>query len=163
MINSPEAQLVALIVSEHDFAQVQMNPTTNQKSLHVSKLFKSGDVISDFGAGTVQSFPTYLTVQVGEDKHITLVPEFLQYINHSCDPTAFFNTTTMKLECLKDLEEGDEITFFYPSTEWEMAQPFTCHCGSPECLHTINGASKIPADILDKYKLTDFIQSKRKE
>ena len=161
MITSPDAQLEALIVSEHEFARVQMNPATNQKSLHILKSFKSGDVICDFSAGTVQSHPTYLTVQVGEDKHITLMPEFLQYINHSCDPTAFFDTTTMKLMCLKDLKAEDEVTFFYPSTEWEMAQPFTCHCGSSNCLHTIKGASQIPAEILDQYTLTDFIQSKR--
>ena len=161
MITSPDAQLEALIVSEHEFARVQMNPATNQKSLHILKSFKSGDVICDFSAGTTQSHPTYLTVQVGEDKHITLMPEFLQYINHSCDPTAFFDTTTMKLMCLKDLKAEDEVTFFYPSTEWEMAQPFTCHCGSRNCLHTISGASQIPAAILDNYKLTDFIESKR--
>lgn len=26
------------------------------------------------------------------------------------------------------LKEGDELTFFYPSTEWSMAQPFDCLC-----------------------------------
>lgn len=161
MIPSPEAHLVALIVSEHDFAEVQMNPATNQKSLHVTRAFKAGELISDFSAGSILSYPTYLTVQVGDDKHITLQPEFLQYINHSCDPSAFFDTTTMQLVCLKDLEPGDEVTFFYPSTEWEMSQPFDCHCGSPECLRTISGASQIPGEVLDRYKLTDFIQGKR--
>ena len=23
------------------------------------------------------------------------------------------------------------VTFFYPSTEWELDQPFECRCGSP--------------------------------
>jgi len=148
------------VISDHVIAKVQMNTSSGQKSLHAAILFSPGDLISPFSAGTIQSYATYLTVQTGEDRHITLLPEFLQYINHSCDPTAFFNTTTMELTCIKALKPGDEITFFYPSTEWEMAQPFDCHCGSKECLGTINGASVIPLEKLKKFKLTDFIMGK---
>ena len=105
---------------------------------------------------------TYLTVQVDDDKHITLQPEFLQYINHSCSPTVFFDTTMMQLVCLAEVNTGDEFTFFYPSTEWEMVQPFTCYCGSSNCLNTIEGASRIKDDVLEHYRLTDFIKRKVK-
>lgn len=148
----------AKVISDHGFAKVLLNKSSGQKSLHATTHFSPGDLISEFSAGITQSFATYLTVQIGEDKHITLEPEFLQYINHSCAPTAFFNTTTMELTCLKTLRPGDEITFFYPSTEWEMAQPFLCNCGKPECLKLINGASHLSIETLSKYKLTDFIR-----
>ena len=98
------------------------------------------------------------TIQIAEGKHITLVPEVLQYVNHSCSPSAFFDTTSMVLISLRDIQPEDEITFFYPSTEWEMAEPFTCNCGSPACLEVINGASSLSVEILEKYKLTDFIR-----
>ena len=52
-------------------------------------------VICSFSAGITQSYATYLTVQTGADRHITLMPEFLQYINHSCGPNVFFNTATI--------------------------------------------------------------------
>ena len=39
-----------------------------------------------------------------------------------------FNTDSMTYECLKDIKAGDELRFFYPATEWEMAQPFSCIC-----------------------------------
>jgi len=146
------------VISKHIFADVVLNNETNQKSLFAAVSCAPGDVICAFGAATTQSYATYLTVQTGSDRHITLKPEFLQYINHSCSPNAFFNTTSMELVCLQPIQPGDELTFFYPSTEWEMAQPFVCNCGTAACIQLINGASHLSVETLSKYKLTDFIR-----
>src|SRR5688500_15234778 len=105
----------SLLLSENTIVRVEENKSTGQKSLFVNTNFHPGDIISQFSAGKTLRNPTYLTVQIGTKKHITLVPEFLQYINHSCEPTAFFDTTRMELICLVALQPGDEITFFYPS------------------------------------------------
>jgi len=59
---------------------------------------------------------------------------------------------------LQDLTKGDELTFFYPSTEWDMAQPFVCNCGNATCLQLINGASHLNNSTLNNYQLTNFIQ-----
>ena len=150
------------VISKHVFANVLLNNASNQKSLHAAVSFVPGDIICNFHAGITQSYATYLTVQTGADRHITLMPEFLQYINHSCAPNVFFNTTTMQLVCLQPLQPGDELTFFYPSTEWEMAQPFVCNCGNAACLQLINGASHLSVETLSKYKLTDFIKQQVK-
>lgn len=146
------------VISKHIFADVLLNNETNQKSLFAAAGFAPGDVICNFSAATTQSFATYLTVQTGAGSHITLMPEFLQYINHSCEPNVFFDTTTMQLVCIQAMQPGDEFTFFYPSTEWEMAQPFVCNCGHAACLQLINGASHLSVETLSKYKLTDFIR-----
>jgi hypothetical protein len=146
------------VISKHIFADVVLNNETNQRSLFAAANCVPGDVICAFSAATIQPFATYLTVQTGTDRHITLKPEFLQYINHSCAPNAFFNTTSMELVCLQPIQPGDEFTFFYPSTEWEMAQPFVCNCGSAACIQLINGASHLSVETLSKYKLTDFIR-----
>lgn len=149
-------------VSHHGIADVWKNNSTGQHSLHSCRSFKPGDVITPFRAGTTQNFATYLTVQTGPDTHITLLPEYLQYVNHSCSPNVFFDTTAMQLVCLEDLQPGDEMRFFYPSTEWDMSQPFVCNCGSKDCLQLINGASNLSANTLKKYKLTDFILQQAK-
>ncbi len=151
------------IVSNHIFANILLNGETNQRSLHAAVSFSAGDVICSFNADITQTFATYLTVQTGADRHITLMPDFLQYINHSCAPTVFFDTTAMQLVCLQALQPGDEFTFFYPSTEWEMAQPFVCNCGNEGCLQLINGASNLSISTLSKYKLTDFIKQQVKQ
>ncbi len=150
------------LVSNNGFAEVWKNQQSGQQSLHATVSFNAGDVICSFHAGTISNKVTYLTVQVDEDKHITLQPEFLQYINHSCSPTVFFDTTLMQLVCLSEVNPGDEFTFFYPSTEWEMVQPFACYCGSSNCLSVIQGASHIKDEVLDQYRLTDFIKRKIK-
>lgn len=158
-ITSPALQ----VISQHVFAEVVKNNSTGQKSLLATVSFQPGDIIAPFHAGVVQDYPTYLTVQTGINRHITLMPEFLQYINHSCDPNVFFDTTAMQLVCLKPLQPGDEMTFFYPSTEWDMAQPFVCNCGTDRCLQLINGASHLSGETLKKYRLTDFISEQAKE
>jgi SET domain len=150
------------LVSRHTFADVLQNSATGQKSLHATVSFNPGEMICLFGAGITQSYATYLTVQTAVGKHITLMPEFLQYINHSCEPNVFFDTARLQLICLRPLEPGDELTFFYPSTEWEMAQPFVCNCGHDSCLQLINGASHLSPETLRKYRLTDFITSQAK-
>ena len=151
------------VLSQHVVAEVMENPGSGQKSLHSLRSFKKGDVINPFSARETTSSPSYFTVQVDVRKHILLDPLFLQYINHGCDPNVFFDTTSMFLIALKNIRVGDELMFFYPSTEWHMVQPFECNCGSPKCLGIIKGASHIPEGILKRYRLTDFIQQQLHE
>ena len=40
----------------------------------------------------------------------------------------------------QDIPADSELSFFYPSTEWEMAQPFDCWCGASKCFKKIQGA-----------------------
>lgn len=158
MITTSGTKQAVKVISNHIFAKVLLNKSSGQKSLHAATHFFPGDVICHFSAGITQPYATYLTVQIAADRHITLVPDFLQYTNHSCAPTVFFDTTTMELICIKAMQPADEFTFFYPSTEWEMAQPFICNCGRPECLQVINGAAHLSVDTLERYRLTDFIR-----
>ena len=147
------------IISRHHIADVWLNPATDHRSLHAAIAFEAGELIVNFGALSTQDFATYLTIQTGVNTHITLQPEFLQYINHSCDPNVFFDTDAMKLIALKTIKPGEELCFFYPSTEWEMAQSFLCRCASPDCLQLINGAAHLSKQTLNRYRLTNFIIS----
>lgn len=146
-----------------DSVEVKENPSTGQKALHSLTKFKPGDAISSFSAGEEFKSPNYLTIQKADNLHISLLPGFLQYVNHSCSPNAFFDTIAMNFICIAPIEVGDEITFFYPSSEWDMAQPFNCHCGSPHCLGIIKGAAQLPDEVLKNYRLTDFIRMKLEE
>lgn len=145
------------VVSEHAVAAVWFNNNNHHHSLHALRAFEPGDIITAFSAGETLQTPNYLTIQTGINRHITLVPAYLQYTNHSCDPNVFFDTASMQLICLQPLRPGDEMRFFYPSTEWDMAQPFVCNCGSSNCLQLINGAAGLSDATLSNYRLTDFI------
>jgi len=133
---------------------------TRAKSLHATVSFLPGDTINQIQIKEYVTKPNYLSVQINEEQHIMLAPEFLQYINHSCDPNVFFDTANMIVVCLKKIEIGEEITFFYPSTEWSMSQGFDCFCGSEECLKKIQGSAYLSPDVLKKYKLSGHIQAK---
>jgi len=146
------------IISNHVIAERRQKISNDQNALFATQSFQPGEVIADFSAGTIAAEPTYLTVQVGIGKHITLQPEFLQYINHSCEPNVFFNTTTMQLVALKEIKSEEEFSFFYPSTEWQMTQSFNCYCGHAACIGDIRGAAYLSKEAQDKYRFTDFIQ-----
>ncbi|PNH39407.1 hypothetical protein VD0004_g7490 [Verticillium dahliae] len=107
---------------------------------------------------TLADKPTYATVQCGKDKHLDLNSDML-YINHSCDPSLIFDTGNLNiLVGPKGLQPGDELTFFYPSTEWSMAQPFDCFCGAPTCRGTISGARDMTDAQLDGLWLNGHIR-----
>ncbi|KAL8380641.1 hypothetical protein RB595_005084 [Gaeumannomyces hyphopodioides] len=93
---------------------------------------------------TIADEPTYATVQIDRDRHLNLNSD-LVYINHSCEPSLIFDTASLNiLVGPKGLEPGDELTFFYPSTEWLMAQRFDCLCRAPSCCGIIGGAAEMP-------------------
>ncbi|MDQ2718790.1 MAG: SET domain-containing protein-lysine N-methyltransferase [Bacteroidota bacterium] len=147
-------------ISHHGFVTLYENKETEEKALHANVNFKSADVFATFEASEILHAPNKYTVQVSETTHIILQPEILQYINHSCNPNVFFNTSTFELSALKDIARGDELTFFYPSTEWLMESPFKCFCQSDKCLHDIRGAFFLAPEIIQQYKFTDFILQK---
>ncbi len=143
-----------------DFAEINEIKDLDQKLLRSKKAFKKGDVLSSFAKSICVREVTCLTDHLFENEHVSIRSEYLQYINHSCDPNLFFDVESMNLIALKDIKIGEELTFFYPSTEWEMVQPFDCFCKSEKCLSRIEGASKIKIDTLKKYQLSSFIAQK---
>ncbi|KAG6143632.1 hypothetical protein E4U12_000989 [Claviceps purpurea] len=107
---------------------------------------------------TVAAEPTYATVQMGVNSHLSLNSD-LVYINHSCEPSLIFDTASLNiLAGPKGLQPGDELTFFYPSTEWSMAQPFTCLCNRPSCRGTISGAKDMKPSQLEGLWLSPHIR-----
>lgn len=107
---------------------------------------KKDQVIGSFlGTATSTDTVRYSSVQVGRNSHIELNSD-LVYINHSCAPNVKFDVQQRRVLALHDLSIGTELNFFYPSTEWEMQQPFECWCGSDKCLKRIQGAKFLTAD-----------------
>ena len=144
------------VLNDYGIAKLVEDPS-GVKALLSNQKIGERQVIAPFYARATLQQPTYLTIQISDGEHILLGPEFLQYTNHSCDPNAFFDTTEMKMVALKEIRPNEEITFFYPSTEWKMDQAFECLCGSPLCLKIIQGAYKLTKEQQLSYKLNNFI------
>lgn len=104
----------------------------------------------------------YTSVQTGRDSHIELHSD-LVYCNHSCTPSLNFDMKNMEVRVVDDrpLKIGDALTFFYPSTEWEMGLPIDCACGAGEgiCKGKLSGAKAMDRAELEKYWLNDHIRT----
>ncbi|KAI8977126.1 hypothetical protein BDF20DRAFT_546367 [Mycotypha africana] len=124
--------------------------------LVAEKDFKNGEVIVQLTGVTPGVAKTYTSVQFSPTTHVELNSD-LVYLNHSCDPTTYLDVTDKALVALKDIKKGDDLTFFYPSTEWEMSQPFDCWCGAEKCVGKVAGAKNLPVDVLRLYKLSPHI------
>jgi hypothetical protein len=149
------------LISDHDFAEIIENRSNGYRSLVSKRDFDAGELVSSFSAGKIQATPTYLTVQLTDSKHISLYPEFLQYINHSCDPNVIFDTMNLEVRAIRDIAKGEPFSFFYPSTEWDMDQPFKCHCNTKQCHGMIKGARHLDKKVLYAYYISPFIKEQK--
>jgi hypothetical protein len=108
--------------------------------------FKPDEEIFVFDAIFVTA-PDKYTIQVDEAKHLNTQSHIGVLLSHSCAPNTRFCGRQLGIFAIAPIETGEELTFNYLSTEWDMAAPFDCRCGSKLCQGTISGFRYLsPAD-----------------
>lgn len=98
---------------------------------------------------------TYTSVQVTAKTSIE--EYFLAHLNHSCEPNVIIDAARLELRAVRNIHPGEDLTFFYPSTEWEMAEPFACLCGTENCLGVISGAKDMTLSTMGRYFVNQHI------
>ena len=98
--------------------------------------------------GREHTSPTKYSVQVGASLHLDqdcardefeLVRRYYwRYLDHACEPTT--RIRDREVIAVRDIAEGEGVTFHYCTTEYDRASPFDCLCGSPRCMGVIRGA-----------------------
>jgi hypothetical protein len=75
------------------------------------------------------------------------------FVNHSCNPNCAMLIDPPRLVSLRDIEEGEEVTFDYSVTSTESPSDWSmkCHCGSKNCRGKISGFATLPPDIQSEY------------
>lgn len=126
-------------------------------SLVASRSIKCGELVLSFLSVVPQKERTYQTIEIGMGWHV-VESEILAKLNHSCDPNIKIDTIRRECVARKDIREGEELSFFYPTTETEMISPFLCKCGSDFCIGYVDGATKIPAAFLSRYELSPHVE-----
>ena len=103
---------------------------------------------------------TWTTVQYRGDGSSIELNSDLVFCNHSCNPTLVFDMDRHEVRVAdhRPLKVGDELTFFYPSTEWVMVGPFVCKCSEHSCGRWIAGAKFADADLLRRNWLNRYIR-----
>lgn len=106
-------------------------------------------------AGVINVHPTRYSIQLSEDRHLSVPPEredaqsqdfFWKFLNHSCQPNGEIDTAELTFRPLRKIGKGEECTFNYLTTEYEMAAPFACHCGAANCFGLIRGYKHLSAE-----------------
>ena len=126
------------------------------RSLITKQAYKKGQVICEIPSDNVVNKATRFTVQIGRNEHTDVGK--LAALNHSCDPNVILDTENMLMVALRDVSKGEELSFFYPSTEWEMDAPFICLCGASNCIHVVAGARFLPLSTLENHFLNKHIR-----
>jgi SET domain len=90
---------------------------------------------------------TRYSIQVGPEMHLDsddlatdearVRERFWMYLNHSCEPSAWVRG--LSVIALHDIAAGEGVTFDYNTTEWDMAEPFSCGCGTRACAGIVQG------------------------
>ncbi len=114
-----------------------------------------GSKFFDFKNHTKILEPNYKSIQVSPSEHIYY--EVLEFMNHSCEPNVVIDTKEFVCIAIKDIQVQEELTFFYPSTEWSMARVFDCHCKSENCIGKVSGASDLSINVLKMHYINEHI------
>jgi len=135
-------------------SNIEMKVHQGHKGLFARKDFIAGSVIFHL-KGSISKRPNKYSVQLSRDKHIDFPPVrrpnddldyAWQYVNHSCEPNGYVNAEDLCFSALTNIKEGEEITFNYLTTEYELATPFQCSCGSAGCFGFIGGYKFLTVD-----------------
>ena len=128
------------------------------RSLVTKQAYAKGEIICEIPTEKLFDKANRYTVQIAQDKHTEVGK--LSALNHSCDPNVILDTERLIMIARRDVDQGEELSFFYPSTEWEMDAPFICLCGSSNCIHVVAGARFLPLSTLENHYLNRHIREK---
>jgi len=126
------------------------------RSLIAKRAYSKGEVITNISNDNIVKKANRFTVQIGREEHAHVGK--LAALNHSCDPNVILDTENLLMIARRDIAKGEELSYFYPSTEWEMDAPFICLCGASSCIHVVAGARFLPLSTLEHHYLNRHIR-----
>jgi hypothetical protein len=138
---------------EQGSSKIEIQEKNGVKGVFAKEEIAVGSVIKL--EGVLTSHPTKYSIQLSKDKHLSVPPDeeltqnqdfFWKYLNHSCEPNGEINTAEVTFRPLRKIGRGEECTFNYLTTEYEMAAPFACHCGADNCFGLIRGYKYLSAE-----------------
>lgn len=107
--------------------------------------------------------PERHTIQIDGERHQAGTGEIDDFLNHCCEPSAALDAGRLCFVAARGIGPGEEITFNYLTSEWDMAEAFDCRCGAEHCLRKIRGFRHLSAGEQDRLEplLTPFLRAMR--
>lgn len=107
--------------------------------------FSDGDTVAYLGHLPTITENNKYAMTIRKGLYLNTVGTDYQYVNHSCEPNMRFCTASLRFVAERDIKPGDMLTFDYTRTEFEMASPFKCVCGTRSCKGVIDSQLWSPA------------------
>ena len=126
---------------------IEVRDNAGFKGVYAQQAIKRNSVIFHL-KGNISTRPSKYTIELGCNQHLNFpairkpnndLDYCWQYLNHCCEPNGYVNAADRTFRALRDIAPREEISFNYLTTESEMAVPFDCNCGSPNCFGSIRG------------------------
>jgi hypothetical protein len=127
---------------------LEVRTHAGSSGVYATRGFDRGDEVFRL-TGSVGPGPSRYSIQIGVDRHLEPYDggngapasrsTSWKYLNHSCDPNLQVDPSATRFLARHDIAADDELSFNYLTTEWEMATPFDCRCGSVHCFGHIAG------------------------
>ncbi|MEO5837892.1 MAG: SET domain-containing protein-lysine N-methyltransferase [Acidimicrobiales bacterium] len=105
--------------------------------LLAARAFDAGEAI-DYLQGDLCDERTRHSVEVGWARHLRAPADcafedhleryWWRFVNHSCNPNTI--VCGRELRAAVPIQPYEELCFDYETSEWELAEPFQCRCGS---------------------------------
>lgn len=132
----------------------------NKKGMFAKELIRAGEIVyikgghiltrdELFSSGVINSYlpisDDYFLGAISKDEEESIK----LYNNHSCDPNCGMHGE-ISFVAIRDIEVGEELTIDYAFIDNEDYS-FECHCGSPNCRHTVTGFDWTKRNLQEKY------------
>lgn len=137
------------------------------KSVFAARAFRPGDVITKFTGDILHKSKIPKSyrgerdrfMQVGREEFIGPSGGPDDLINHSCDPNAGLKFTEygIILIAIKDIEEGEEITWDYSTTMFENPWKMKCDCKKNICRKIVGDFALLNPELQEKYRALNII------
>lgn len=118
--------------------KLRLGAVTHGRAILCLQSVASGETVFDLSGRIVPS-PAMHTLQIAEGVHLKPDAASWAMINHSCSPNCVIDIEGRRGVACKAIAPGEELTFNYLTTEWDMASPFPCGCGAAHCPGEIRG------------------------
>lgn len=120
--------------------KAEVRQTKNGKFIFAGDEIMRDELIFKFEKNYLDH-PTRTSLQIDKGVHqeSTNAQAFENFLNHSCEPNGYIDFRDLTFRALRPIKKGEEFTFNYLTTEWDLANKFRCNCGSKNCYKQING------------------------
>lgn len=124
---------------------IKIKRSPNGKGLFARKIIKKGSPLFHFNGQIGDDAHTNpKALQIDEDKFLESTAKFDDFLNHSCEPNCYIDWQRLNLIALKDIQEGEELTYNYCTSDWDDVNlikdcSFKCKCGSKNCIGEVKG------------------------